>query len=153
MLRLSGTPYAVAMGTAAGAAASCTPFIGFHFLIAFAMAWAARGNLVAAAIGTAVGNPLTFPFLWAGSYEIGQFLLGRSGADVPPGLADDLAGKAWHELWPMIEPMTVGAVPLGAAIGGIVFALSYKAVAGYQAARRERFAGRRMAAGTEPASQ
>jgi uncharacterized protein (DUF2062 family) len=142
-LRLAGTPYAIAMGTAVGAGVSCTPFVGLHFLITFALAWALRGNLVAGAIGTTVGNPLTFPFLWAGSYEIGQLLLGRAASEAPNGLAQDLAEKSWDRIWPLIGPITIGAVPLGIAIGCIVFALVYKAVATCQAARRERFAGRR----------
>jgi uncharacterized protein (DUF2062 family) len=150
-LRLTGTPYSVAVGTAVGAGVSCTPFVGFHFLLAFAIAWALRGNLVAGAIGTGLGNPFTFPFLWAASYEIGLLVLGRVESDAPDGLAQDLAEKSWGQLWPVIEPMTVGAVPLGMAIGCIVFGLVYKAVSAYQAARRTRFAGRRAV--TEAASQ
>ena len=30
ILRLSGTPYAIAMGAAVGAAVAFTPFLGFH---------------------------------------------------------------------------------------------------------------------------
>jgi pyridoxine 5-phosphate synthase len=117
------------MGTAVGAGVSCTPFVGLHFLITFALAWALRGNLVAGAVGTAFGNPVTFPVLWAGSYQIGQLLLGRAASEAPGGLAQDLAEKSWDRLWPLIGPITIGAVPLGIAIGCIVFALVYKAVA------------------------
>ena len=40
-------------------------------------AFVVRGNYLAAAIGTAVGNPWTFPFIWAGTYRLGSFMLGN----------------------------------------------------------------------------
>ena len=63
------------MGAAVGAFVACTPFIGLHFVITFALAWLVRGNMIAGAIGTGLGNPATFPFIWAGTYEIGQLML------------------------------------------------------------------------------
>ena len=56
ILRLSATPYAISMGAAAGAFTSCTPFIGFHFILAACFAFVLRGNLIASAIGTKRGN-------------------------------------------------------------------------------------------------
>jgi hypothetical protein len=35
MLRIKATPHAIAAGVAAGAFASFTPFMGFHFILAF----------------------------------------------------------------------------------------------------------------------
>ncbi|MEQ8949382.1 DUF2062 domain-containing protein, partial [Parvibaculum sp.] len=62
--RLSGTPHAIALGVAAGAFSSCTPFLGFHILVAMLIAWVIRGNLIASALGTFIGNPITFPVIW-----------------------------------------------------------------------------------------
>ncbi len=76
VLRLSGSPHAVAAGVAAGAAASCTPFIGFHFILAFVVAFFLRGNMFAAAIGTAVGNPITFPVIWVTTFQLGSRIEG-----------------------------------------------------------------------------
>ncbi|MGB8287975.1 MAG: DUF2062 domain-containing protein [Rhizobium ruizarguesonis] len=39
VLRLKATPHAVAAGVAAGVAVSCTPFLGFHFIMAFCLAF------------------------------------------------------------------------------------------------------------------
>ncbi|MCW1414156.1 DUF2062 domain-containing protein [Rhizobium sp. 1AS11] len=36
--------------------------------------------MIAAALGTAFGNPLTFPLTFAAAYRIGIFLLGRAGS-------------------------------------------------------------------------
>src|SRR5215207_1487138 len=89
ILRLSGTPYAIAMGAAVGAAVSFTPFIGFHFILAFLIAWPLRGNMIAGAIGTCVGNPLTFPLIWATTYELGHLIMNQEGRHVPMRLGED----------------------------------------------------------------
>lgn len=143
ILRLSGSPYAVAMGAAVGAGVSLTPFLGFHFLLTFLIAWPLRANLIAAAIATSLGNPLTFPFIWASTYQIGHFILSREGNRVPPQLGHDLLHKSWDQLWPIIEPMTIGAIPLSLVVGTIVYLVVYKAISAYREGRSRRFAGRR----------
>ena len=45
-----------ATNTTAGVFASFTPFIGFHFLLAFALAYLVAGNMAAAALGTALAG-------------------------------------------------------------------------------------------------
>jgi uncharacterized protein (DUF2062 family) len=144
-LRLSGTPYAVAMGAAIGAAVSCTPFIGLHILITFALAWLVRANMIAGAIGTVFGNPATFPFIWTGTYEIGQLMLRGGMHNAPPHLSHELSHKSIGEILPIIEPMVVGSIPVGLAAGCIVYFIVYKAVTAYQGARRKRLADRRNA--------
>jgi hypothetical protein len=145
LLRLSGTPYAIGMGAAVGTFASCTPFLGFHIMLAFGLAWVCRANLIAGAIGTSIGNPLTFPFIWAGSYELGQVMLGEVGKNAPGSLEHDLLHKSWDQLWPLVWPMTVGSAPLGIAAGCAVYVIVYKAVSAYRKVRHERFAERREA--------
>lgn len=140
-LRLSATPYAIAAGVAAGAFASFTPFIGFHFIIAFVIAYIIRGNLVAGAIGTAVGNPLTFPFIWAGTFQLGQLMLRGEHQAAPRRLADHLTERSFDQLWPLIKPMMVGAIPLGLVTALICYFLAYKTVVAYQTARRARLNG------------
>lgn len=76
LVRLGSDPHAVAAGFASGAALSCTPLFGLHFLLSFALAWAVRGHMLAAALGTAVGNPVTFPFFVSGAYGLGTLLFG-----------------------------------------------------------------------------
>ncbi len=76
--RLPGTPYRVAAGFACGAAISFTPFLGFHFAGAALLALFLRGSLLASALGTLVGNPWTFPVIWAWIYTLGIWLLGGS---------------------------------------------------------------------------
>ena len=76
VVRLPDTPHRIAAGIACGAAVSFTPFIGFHILLAIALAFVLRVNAVAAVIGTVIGNPWTFPFIWVLIYELGAMLMG-----------------------------------------------------------------------------
>jgi len=144
ILRLSGTPYGIAMGAAVGAAISVTPFIGFHLVITFALAWLLRGNMIAGVIaGTCFGNPITYPVIWASTYQLGHLILENEGRSAPAWLGHDLLHKSWHQLWPIIEPMTVGAIPLGLGLGAVVYLIVYRGVLAYREGRTQRFAGRR----------
>ncbi len=153
--RISATPYAIAAGFAAGAFVSFTPFIGFHFILAGILAWILRGSILASALGTAVGNPLTFPFIWWATYNLGGLILGYDlkseiSIDLPHGFWMMLftqPGTFFHMFWealgPILLPMLVGAIPIGGAVGIGLYFLVYKAVARYQERRRERLDTRR----------
>jgi uncharacterized protein (DUF2062 family) len=144
ILRLSGSPYAIAMGAGVGAAVAFTPFLGLHLVITFVVAWMLRGNLIAGAIaGSAFGNPISYPFIWAATYQIGQVLLHNERRPAPEQLGHDLLHKSWSELWPLIEPLSVGSIPLGVGAGFIVYILVHKAILAYRDGRSRRFAARR----------
>lgn len=148
ILRLSGTPYAIAMGAAVGAGVATTPFLGFHFVLTAVVAWLLGGNLIAGAIGTCIGNPLTFPLIWASTYRLGSVILNAEGLHPPGGIGHDLLHKSWDQLWPILEPMMVGAVPVALLTGAIMYVIVYKGVSAYRESRIQRFAGRRTQAGS-----
>ena len=134
--RLPGTPYRVAAGFACGAAVSFTPLIGFHFLLAALLSLILRGNILASAIGTVVGNPWTFPFIWAWTYGLGWRLIGARNSHQ---LSDELTLQYIFEntlnvLW----PMTVGAVPTVVVVWFVAFVPIYMIVYEYQRARQWR---------------
>lgn len=142
VLRLSATPYSIAMGTACGAFVSMTPLIGFHFILAFVLAGLLRCNLVAAGIGTFVGNPFTFPIIWVSTYRAGRFMLHGEVDATHGAIQQALRHHTLTELWPVMKPMLAGSLPIGLIAGAVVYLLTYNAVAAYQLARRERFAAR-----------
>ncbi len=149
VLRLTATPNAIALGFAAGAFASMTPFIGFHFIISFAVAFFIGGNMLAAALGTAVGNPLTFPVIWATTYKLGSFILEGEAKQLNKSalhrqLGENLLEKSFDTIWPLLKPMLVGAVPLGLIVGGLCYFLVYYSVRAYQANRKQRLASKRQ---------
>ena len=73
--RLSDTPHAVALGFAIGVFTAATPFLGTHMVMAVLLAWVIGGSVVAALLGTFVGNPLTYPLIWYSTYEVGNLML------------------------------------------------------------------------------
>lgn len=96
--RLPDEPHRVARGVFAGVFVSFTPLFGFHFMLAAGLAWLMRGNIIAALLGTFIGNPLTTPVIAFSSVEIGHWLL---GIDVPLTLLSVVAAfsGAGTELW------------------------------------------------------
>ena len=134
--RLPGTPYRIAAGFACGAAISFTPFMGFHFVGAAVLSLLVRGNVVASAIGTAIGNPWTFPFIWIWIYNLGRWLLGESGESALP---DDLSMHYIFENFSSVFwPMTIGGLPTTLVAWFAFFWPVYLAVSEYQRRRRKR---------------
>lgn len=151
MLRIKATPHAIAAGVAAGAFASFTPFMGFHFILAFVVAWLLAGNMIAAAFGTAVGNPLTFPAIWAATHGAGTAILGATvapGDPAPESLGVVLSHGDITAVWePILKPMLVGGVPLGLAVAAFFYVSTRFAVAAFQHRRRVHFETRKPVAG------
>ncbi len=137
LLRMRGTPHAIALGFSVGAFVSFTPFVGFHFLIAAMISWVVGGNILASALGTFVGNPFTFPFIWWAVYQTGALMTGGGGlADLPPDLTlpafwDYAKGNLWH----VFLPMLIGSLPIGLASAPFFYIPVYSAVGAYQRKR------------------
>ena len=160
MRRLPDSPHRIALGFACGALASFTPFFGLHFLIAAAIAWLVRANVLAALFGTIVGNPLTFPLIASTSLWLGRWLFGlyHRGSDfeaITHAFAEGLNAmwgtvKSWFGYGPsMVDGLRdfMADIFLPYLIGGIIpgliaAAISYwtvgPLVAAYQQRRRKK---------------
>ena len=143
IFRLPGGPYAIAAGVACGAAVSFTPFVGFHFVLAALLAWLLRANIVASAVGTAVGNPWTFPFIWVWVYELGTWM-GVGGASAAGNL--DFTGLfaavlqallrfdmiyLFETAWPVMAPLLAGSVPTTIVVWFVFYLLMKPMIASY----------------------
>ena len=71
LIRIKDFPESVAIGLAWGASVSVTPLLGLHLIICYTGTWLMRGNMIAATVGTVIGNPWTFPFFFYLDYKIG----------------------------------------------------------------------------------
>ena len=149
--RLPGTPYALACGFACGAAASFTPFVGLHFVIAAVIAWILRADVLASAIGTAVGNPWTFPFIWVWIYNLGTWMgFGVEGLNVMELNFPRLFGQLTeHTLIgdfssvvdvaaPVLWPMFMGGIPTSIVVWILFYFPLRRIVKSYQQRRVER---------------
>jgi len=97
--RIPDSPTRIARGVAFGVFTSFSPFFGFHILLALLMAKVLRGNLIAAVAGTAIGNPLTFPFIIGGALKLGTFVLGRDPKDHDFNRVGHAFREAFQSMW------------------------------------------------------
>ena len=125
MSRLPGSVYSISAGFACGAAISFTPFVGLHFILSALLAWCIRSNIVASVIGTAIGNPWTFPFIWTWTHNLGLWM----GFDAErivsnnDSISEFFFDKTYEAIlnldfiligetiWPIIGPMLLGCLP------------------------------------------
>lgn len=143
MKRLPDSPTRIAIGFACGVYVSFTPFFFFHFVVAAALAWALRGNIFASAIGTFIGNPVTFPFIASACLEIGSLIFGDL-------IVEDLSDMSiWeivavfaahiHEL---VIPYFVGGLAPGLLCALASFYIVKPLVESYQRRRRAKLVAR-----------
>ncbi len=145
-MRLTASPHVVAIGFAAGVFASFTPFVGLHFLISFIIAFFIGGNMIAAALGTMIGNPISFPFIWVSTYNVGSLILGQEPREFDAAaLSRGVFQNSMETLFPILKPMMVGCLPMGGLIGLIFYFVVRVAVSTYQDGRKERLRARARA--------
>lgn len=147
MARIQVTPHKLALGFAVGVFSAFTPFIGFHFALAALVTLLLRGNMIASAIGTLLGNPVTYPFIWIASYNLGAQMLGLAAKDrmeisvagESPSFWSDGPIAAMQTLWnsiePVLVPMLLGGVPLGILFAVVCYFLVRTTVRQFKARR------------------
>ena len=158
IIRLPGSPASIASGFAAGVAASFTPFLGLHFILAAALAMLFRGNVLASAIGTFFGNPWTFILIWLADYEVGLGIIRSLNYDADLHVLSieelgEIMGNAlkfmsfsgaisWAEMSRDLEqvfmPLLIGGTVLGAGAGLISFFITLWVVKGWRLHRARR---------------
>lgn len=119
---LKGTPDNIAKGFATGAAMSFTPFVGFHILLSLLVCKITKQNGIAATLGTIIGNPWTFPFIWYATLHAGHFILGKDAPKLPINFKM-MFNELFHavisldfqvflsDIWPVFFPMLIGCIP------------------------------------------
>ena len=78
----NGSPLFNAKGLAVGVFSGCFPFFGFQTLIGVFFAKLAKGNIVLAAIGTWISNPLTYIPLYYFNYKVGSIFFNTSSNEI-----------------------------------------------------------------------
>lgn len=136
--RLSDTPHAVALGFAVGVFTAVTPFLGTHMAMAALLAWIVGGSVVAALLGTFVGNPLTYPVFWYLTYEIGDLMFGSATEKPSIDLSGGIFQTSFDQLWPILKPMTLGSIPVGLALAGLSYVIVKPMVDAYKHRRRRK---------------
>lgn len=143
---LRASPHEIALGCALGAFVSITPLLGVQTILAVLMALLLRASVPAAIIGTFVGNPVSWPFIWVSTYFMGLHMVGLEGSFDPiavhrnvmllwgallepsPQLLDVTASLLWPLLWPMLA----GSLPIGLLAAAVVYYISRSVVRGWR---------------------
>lgn len=142
--RVRASSHAIALGCASGVFASFTPFLGGHILLAGILAWVTRGSILASALGTFVGNPITYPFIWFATYQVGNWVLGQDAKVTDIDLSEGIMNKSMDQFWPILKPMLVGGLPLGIIAAALSYLIVKKASDSYRFKRLQRNMSRRQ---------
>lgn len=121
--QLKGDPNYVAKGMAIGVFIGITPTIPLHTVLAIVLAFIFRGSKPAAIIGVWVANPITIPFFYIASYQVGAFLLKIS----TPFNPDHMKIHQLLELGLEITiAMMIGGIVIGIPFGIIAYGITWK---------------------------
>ncbi len=135
--RMQGSPYSISAGVASGVAVSFTPFIGLHLILAGVLAKLLRASIPAALLGTLIGNPSTFPFIWVGILKIGQFVLGHDMV-ADGGLEHLTFDMVFTDPEKLFWPMLIGGIPCAIAAWVVTYYLLRDQVRRYQKRRMKK---------------
>ena len=129
LARLPGSSYAISSGFACGAMVSFTPLLGFHFILAIIFAYLIRGNFIAALIGTVIGNPITFPFIWGLIYKIGTYVTNIKIEKINHEINFDMIVNQTYEIF---FPMLIGGVITAPLVWIITYFVIYSFITSFK---------------------
>ncbi len=131
--RQKDSPHKLAGGVGIGVFVGILPTFG-QPLLAILLSWLFGFHLIAATISTFLGNPWTFPFIWAWCYQLGHFIMGTTDyAKLPDFNEIRYIMSNPEHLWSeYFLPILVGAVPTGIVCGLLSYAIVYWYLIWYQ---------------------
>ena len=119
VIRIKDFPESVAIGLAWGTAVSVTPILGLHLIVCYLGTWIMRGNIIAATVGTIIGNPWTFPLFFYMDYKIGILFYKESIVNY------ELKVKFLFENFEaLFLPTLVGSIPIAILVWLITYYLT-----------------------------
>ena len=108
---------------------SFTPLLGFHFVLAVIFAYLIRGNFIAALIGTVVGNPITFPFIWGLIYKVGTYVTTIEQASFSYEINFNMIINQTYEIF---FPMFVGGIIIAPLVWITTYFVIYSFISSYK---------------------
>lgn len=158
LIRLRGSPRAIAGGVAVGIIVAFTPTIGFQMLLALTLATLLKANRPVSLAATWISSPVTAAPIFAFTYYVGSFFWPGPGA---AGVAQALR-EASRELQSLdvlalrhqlnvflglgvdvFVPMLIGGLLVGGLAAAIAYPLTLRTVVKLRARRERRREKRR----------
>ena len=126
IFRTGDSVYKITAGLACGVAVAFSPFLGTHLIQTVFLTWLVRGNYIAGIVGSAFGNPWTYPAIFWGGYELGVNIFGLWGlhdmiALEGPVTLGDLFDHPLH----LLLPLSVGGYLCALAAWPLAYILLY----------------------------
>lgn len=108
LVRLRGSPEAIALGLALGMSVAFTPTIGFQIVIAAALATIFKVSRPAAVAAVWITNPATIPPVYAFTYWVGSLLYAGPSVRKVYGILMGIVGRLGRcDTWEMYGHMEV----------------------------------------------
>lgn len=128
LLHTHDTPRRTAAAYALGVFFGFSPFLGLHTILGIALAFALNLNRVAVVVGVYSNLPWILPAYYTLATVLGAAIL---GANVPPGLMEDLSKVVSDVSWDAFREMGRTLTPLlwSFTLGSTIGALGLAAVA------------------------
>jgi len=130
LVRLRGSPQAIAGGFSLGLFIAFTPTIGVQIVLAFFLATALNLNRPAAVLAVWVTNPVTIPAIFTLNYWLGSLILGGPSVSIVSRRLFELASQLTTlDIWAITDQLSAVAelgmdiiVPLilGSIIAGTI---------------------------------
>ena len=108
---------------------SFTPLLGLHFILAIIFAYLLRANYIAALLGTIVGNPITFPFIWGLIYKVGAAVISIPNSTLNSEIDIDMIISQTYEIF---IPMLVGGAVLAIPIWIFTYFVTYSFISSFK---------------------
>jgi len=133
LLHTNDTPERTSLAFAVGFGIAFSPFIGFHTVIALALAFALKLNRLAVIWGTFANNPYTLVPIVTFATLVGSWMTGSAPPQLPlPVLQDLLSFQAlwlyfedlWWALKPGWLPFFIGSLTLSIVAGTVSYFLA-----------------------------
>jgi uncharacterized protein len=149
IVRLHGSPEAIARGVLIGLFVTFSPTVGFHILLCVILASLCGASRAAALIPLILSSPVTIVPLYAFTYYLGQFLWhGPSPGEVRASLGVAVQRLGQHNLFDLREqfeeflqlgadiwvPMLIGGLILSTASAAVCYPLTLTAARRYRKA-------------------
>jgi uncharacterized protein len=141
ILHVDDTSQRIARGVAVGLWIAFTPLVGFHMILALAVATLLRANKALAMMLVWLSNPFTLLPVYGSCYLVGRLLIGRlHHSSVQPGQVGELLGNLFSfskmmtclyssEFWKDLV-IVFGKIGLEVTVGGFVIG-TLAAIIGY----------------------
>ena len=97
--------------------------------LATQVAYLIRGNIVAALLGTIVGNPVTFPFIWGLIYKVGAFVISTKHIEFNNEINFNMIITQTYEIF---LPMLLGGAILAIPVWLITYILTHSFISSYK---------------------